>query len=43
MINFISIKTTDDIQKLTTLAGTIWHGAFTDILTLEQIDYMVVF
>ncbi len=40
-MNFISIKTSAEIEKLASLASEIWHEYWTVILSLEQIDYMV--
>lgn len=41
MINFIKINNDSDIQKLAVLADKIWHEAFSGILTVEQINYML--
>ncbi len=41
MINFAKIKSDSEIQKLAVLASAIWHEAFADILTPEQINYMI--
>ena len=41
MINFIKINSDSDIQKLAVLADKIWHEAFSGILTVEQINYML--
>lgn len=40
MINFKQIKI-EEIPKLAKLASNIWHEYWTEILTSEQIDYMV--
>ncbi len=41
MIKFTKITHICDIQKLVVLASSIWHEAFADILSPEQIDYMI--
>ena len=41
MIKFLKITHICDIQKLAVLASAIWHEAFADILSPEQIDYMI--
>lgn len=41
MINFVKIKSDSGIQKLAVLADKIWHEAFSEILSPEQIDYMI--
>ena len=41
MINFAKITSDSNLQKLAILASAIWHEAFANILTLEQIDYMI--
>ena len=38
MIDFIEAR---DIKELANLASEIWHEYWTEILSLEQIDYMV--
>ena len=40
-IQFVPVKTPEDIQALAALADEVWHEYFTSILSLEQIDYMV--
>lgn len=40
-MNYLNIKTDDEIQKLSDLASEIWHEYWTVILTPQQIDYMV--
>lgn len=35
------IKTDDEIKELVSLADEIWHEAFSSLLTLSQIDYML--
>ena len=40
-MNFINIKTDEDIEKLAGLASEIWHEYWPVILSLEQIDYMI--
>ncbi len=40
-MNFINIKTDEEVQKLADLASEIWHEYWTVILKPEQIDYMV--
>lgn len=41
MINFAKIKSDSEIQKLAVLASAIWHEAFSEILSPEQINYMI--
>lgn len=41
MIKLTIIKSHNDIQKLAVLASAIWHEAFSEILSPEQIDYMI--
>jgi len=41
MIKFIKVTDICDIQKLAVLASAIWHEAFANILSPEQIDYMI--
>jgi len=41
MIKFKLISHICDIQKLSTLASAIWHEAFSEILSLDQINYMI--
>ena len=38
MVEFIEVK---NITKLANLASEIWHEYWVEILTPEQIDYMV--
>lgn len=40
-MNFIQIKTDEQLLELSTLASEIWHEYWTVILSPEQIDYMV--
>ncbi|MCD7878445.1 MAG: GNAT family N-acetyltransferase [Candidatus Gastranaerophilales bacterium] len=40
-MEFINIKSDDEIKKLAALAHSIWHEYWPAILTPEQIDYMV--
>ncbi len=40
-MNFINIKTDEEIKKLADLASDIWHEYWPIILTPEQIDYMI--
>ena len=40
-MNFINIKSEEEMKQLANLASEIWHEYWTVILTLEQIDYMV--
>ncbi len=40
-MNYLNIKTEDEIQNLADLASEIWHEYWTAILKPEQIDYMV--
>lgn len=40
-MNFINIKTEEDIQKLADLAYEIWHDYWPIILSDSQIDYMI--
>ncbi len=35
------IKTDDEIKELVSLADEIWHEAFSSLLTVSQIDYML--
>lgn len=41
MHTFVSVHSSDDIQKLAVLANEIWHEYFPCLLTKAQIDYMV--
>jgi len=41
MIKFKLISHICDIQKLSVLASAIWHEAFADILSPDQINYMI--
>jgi ribosomal protein S18 acetylase RimI-like enzyme len=40
-MNYINIKTNEEIKHLSILTSEIWHEYWPVILTLEQIDYMV--
>ena len=40
-INFELVKTEEQIKILADTASVIWHEAFTNIITLSQIEYMV--
>ena len=40
-MNFINIKTDEEIKLLTDLAGEIWHEYWPILLSDAQIDYMV--
>lgn len=40
-MDFINIKSEEEMQKLAKLASEIWHEYWTVILSAEQIDYMV--
>ncbi len=35
------VKSSDEITKLSSFASDIWHEAFSELLTIEQIDYML--
>jgi len=41
MIKFKLVTDICDIQKLSVLASAIWHEAFANILSPEQINYMI--
>lgn len=41
MIDFIRIKTDEQLDCFAKLASTIWHEYFTCIISNEQIDYMI--
>ena len=40
-INFEKVITKDQIKVLADTANIIWHEAFINIITLEQIEYMI--
>ena len=40
-MDFVNIKSEEEIEKLANLASEIWHEYWTVILSAEQIDYMV--
>lgn len=40
-INFEQVITKDQIKVLADTANIVWHDAFKDILTIEQIEYMI--
>ena len=40
-ISFEHVKTKEQIKKLAEVANIVWHDAFKEILTLEQIEYMI--
>ena len=40
-MNFINVKTEEEIKKLVNLASEIWQEYWTIILSQEQIDYML--
>lgn len=40
-INFEQVITKDQIKVLADTANIIWHEAFINIITLEQIEYMI--
>lgn len=40
-MNYLNVKTDEEINQLATLASSIWHEYWTIILSAEQIDYMV--
>ncbi len=40
-MNYINIKTDDEIKKLASLTSEIWHEYWPVILSEEQIDFMV--
>ena len=40
-MDFINIKSEEEIQALANLASEIWHEYWTVILSIQQIDYMV--
>ena len=40
-IKFEQVKTEEQIKKLAEVANIVWHDAFKEILTLEQIEYMI--
>ncbi len=40
-MNYINIKTDDEIKKLASLTSEIWHEYWPVILSAEQIDFMV--
>ncbi len=40
-INFEQVITKDQIKVLADTANIVWHEAFTNIITLSQIEYMI--
>ena len=40
-MNYIEIRTDEEIEKLAALASEIWHSYWPKILSPAQIDYMV--
>lgn len=40
-VRFIPVETDEQIQNLAFMADTVWHEWFAEILSKEQIDYMV--
>ena len=40
-IKFEQVNTEEQIKKLAEVANIVWHDAFKEILTLEQIEYMI--
>ncbi len=40
-VDFIPVKTDAEIQDVAILASEIWHDYFIDIISEEQIDYML--
>ena len=40
-INFEQVITEDQIKVLSDTANIVWHEAFTNIITLDQIEYMI--
>ena len=40
-MNFINVKTKEEIKSLENIASEIWHEYWIVILTLEQINYML--
>ena len=40
-ILFEQVKTKEQIEKLASVANIVWHDAFKEILTIEQIEYMI--
>lgn len=40
-MNFISVKTDDDIKELVDLANEIWHEYWPTMLSYDQIEYML--
>ena len=40
-MNYINVKTDDQIKNFTELASQIWHEYWTCLLSIEQINYMV--
>ena len=40
-MNYINVKTDEEINKLADLASEIWHSYWPKILSPAQIDYMV--
>ncbi|MBQ4122837.1 GNAT family N-acetyltransferase [bacterium] len=40
-MNFLNIKTDNEIEKIASLASDIWHEYWPKILSPEQIDYMI--
>lgn len=40
-VEFIPVKSEEQIKKLAALADEVWHEYFVELLSLEQIDYMV--
>ncbi|HKL61147.1 MAG TPA: GNAT family N-acetyltransferase [Acholeplasma sp.] len=35
------VETKEDIRKISKMAGNIWHEAYKDMISLDQIDYML--
>ena len=40
-MNYLNVKTDEEVNQLADLASLIWHEYWTVILSLDQIDYMV--
>ena len=40
-ITFEQVITKEQIKVLADTANVVWHDAFKEILTLEQIEYMI--
>lgn len=40
-INFVAVSSPEDIRRLAGMADEIWHEYYVELLSPEQIDYMV--